>query len=109
MTHTRAPPPVPPRAAGGYDREMDDDPITLDLRLTMPSHATLDALETALIRARATELSEVRRRQTRLITGYGDETSRGVMDDEGRRAQDRHDALDALLAAVRQAMKDATR
>lgn len=82
---------------------MDDDPITLDLRLVLPSPSALDALETALIRARATELSEVRRRQTRLITGYGDATTRDVMDDEGRRAQERHDALSAILDSLRRA------
>ncbi len=87
---------------------MDDDPINLDLRLALPSHAALDALETALVRARATELSEVRRRQTRLITGYGDATTRDVMDDEGQRAQERHDALSAILDALREARDAAT-
>ena len=38
-----------------------------------------------------------------LTAGYGDTTGRGVMDDEARAAQARHDALDALLAAVRRA------
>ncbi len=82
---------------------MDDDPITLELRLALPSHTALDVLETALVRARATELSEVRRRQTRLITGYGDATTRAVMDDEGQRAQARYDALTAILESLREA------
>jgi hypothetical protein len=87
---------------------MDDDPITLDLRLDLPSANALDALETALIKARATELSEVRRRQTRLITGYGDSTTRDVMDDEEQRAQERHDALSAILDSLRKARDAAT-
>lgn len=88
---------------------MDDAPVTLDLRLTLPTRAAFDALETALIRARATELSEVRRRQTRLITGYGDATTRDVMDEEGRRAQERHDALSALIDSLAMARDAATR
>jgi hypothetical protein len=35
---------------------------------------------------RATELSEIRRRDVRLTAGYGDVTTRDVMDDEGDRA-----------------------
>jgi hypothetical protein len=77
-----------------------DHPITLDLRLAFTSPDALDALETALLRARAAELSEVRRRQTRLITGYGDPTTRDVMDDESRRAQVRHDALTNVIDAI---------
>lgn len=88
---------------------MDDDPVTLDLRLVLESPDALDALDTALVRARATELSEVRRRQTRLITGYGDATSRDVMDDEAGRAQARHDALTALLDSLRAARAATTR
>jgi hypothetical protein len=82
---------------------MDDDQIDLDLRLVLPSPAALETLETALIRARASELTEVRRQQTRLVTGYGDATTRDTMDEEARRAQDRHDALTALLDALRDA------
>jgi len=73
-----------------------------DLHLSLDPDA-LDALETALLRARAAELSEVRRRNVRLTAGYGDPTARDVMDDEGRRAQDRYDALTAVLEAVRAA------
>jgi hypothetical protein len=58
-------------------------------------------LERALLRARAAELSEVRRRQVRLTAGYGDATTREVLDDEGRRAQTRFDVLTKLLAAIR--------
>ena len=73
-----------------------------DLQLSLDPDA-LDALESALLRARAAELSEVRRRNVRLTAGYGDATARDVMDDESRRAQDRYDALTLVLEAVRAA------
>ena len=77
-------------------------PSALDLHVSLdPEH--LDALESALLRARAAELSEVRRRNVRLTAGYGDATARDVMDDEGRRAQGRYDALTVVLDAVRAA------
>jgi hypothetical protein len=74
----------------------------LTLRLTLPADA-LEDLERAILRARATELAEVRRRDVRLTAGYGDATTREVMDDEGRAAQRRFDALTALLDALREA------
>jgi hypothetical protein len=58
------------------------------------------ALEQALLRARATELGEVRRRNVRLVTGYGDATSRDAMSGEADRAQLRWTMLDRLLAAL---------
>ena len=73
-----------------------------DVHLIFDADA-LEALESALLRARAAELSEVRRRNVRLTAGYGDSTARDVMDDEGRRAQDRYDALTVVLEAVRAA------
>ena len=75
----------------------------LHIALSFTSDEELDELERALLKARAAELSEVRRRQTRLIAGYGDGTSRDVMDDESRRAQVRYDALTTLLEALRAA------
>jgi hypothetical protein len=74
--------------------------VRLDLRLTPPQ---LEQLRPALLRARSAELSEVRRRHVRLTAGYGDDTNRQVMDDEGDRAQARHDAIDAVLAALERA------
>ena len=74
--------------------------LTLHLAL---DDAGIDDLERALLRARATELAEVRRRNVRLTAGYGDATTRDVMDDEGRAAQRRFDALTAVLEALRQA------
>ena len=75
----------------------------LHLRLALASAEELDALERALLKARASELSEVRRRDVRLTAGYGDSTSREVMDDESRRARLRHDVLTALLEALAEA------
>lgn len=80
---------------------MDDRPtlihLRLDLRLTAGQR---DQLRPALLRARSAELGEVRRRHVRLTAGYGDDTNRAVMDDEGDRAQARHDALEAVLEAL---------
>lgn len=71
-----------------------------DLHLEIETDEELTELERALLKARATELGEVRRRQIRLTAGYGDETTRGVMDDEGRRAEIRHRMLTKLLEAI---------
>ena len=84
---------------------MTTDPTTLVLRLDLPSSEALDTLESALLRARAGELAEVRRRTVRLSAGYGDATTRETMDDESRRAQARHDALTSLLEALRSARR----
>jgi len=80
---------------------MVDDARQVELRLTITTDEELDELERALLRARATELSEVRRLDRRLITGYGDRTTRDVMDDSGRRAQLRYDLLSRLLDELR--------
>ena len=71
--------------------------LHLDVRLTP---AQLAQLRPALLRARSAELGEIRRRHVRLTAGYGDDTNRAVMDDEGDRAQARHDALGAVLDAL---------
>ena len=76
------------------------------LRLELAPDVDLDALEQALLRARAGELSEVRRRGIRLTAGYGDATNREVMDDEARRAQARYDALSGVLEALKVARAD---
>ena len=73
---------------------------SLDLHLELDDDA-LDELERVLLKARATELGEVRRRQVRLTAGYGDDTTREMLDDEGRRARIRHDALAHLIDALR--------
>jgi hypothetical protein len=78
-------------------------PRGLDLRITVESDEEFAALEQALLRARATELAEVRRRQVRLGAGYGDDGTRESMTAEGARAQLRWTMLDRLVAALTQA------
>jgi hypothetical protein len=72
-----------------------------EIRLDIATDEELAELERALLKARATELGEVRRRNVRLVAGYGDDTTREVMDDEARRAQARYDVLTRLLEAIR--------
>jgi hypothetical protein len=76
------------------------DRRTLDLRLELGSDTEVDELRRSLLKARAAELSEVRRRNVRLTAGYGDATTRDVMDDEANRAQVRYDGLTRLLEAL---------
>jgi hypothetical protein len=80
----------------------DPAPRTIDLAIEVTSDEQLAELEVALLKARATELGEVRRRQVRFTAGYGDATTRDVLDDEGRRAQIRYDVLSRLLKALRE-------
>jgi hypothetical protein len=80
---------------------MTDRPApSLDLHLDITDDEELAELERALLRARAAELDEVRRKNVRLTAGYGDDTTREVLDDEGRRAQIRYDVLGKLLEAL---------
>jgi hypothetical protein len=72
----------------------------VDLHLGLDPAAEVGELRRALLKARAAELSEVRRRDVRLTAGYGDATNRGVMDDEARRAQIRFDVLTRLIEAL---------
>ena len=74
---------------------------SLDLHLEISDDEELAELERALLRARAAELGAVRRRNVRLTAGYGDDTTREVLDDEGRRAQVRYDLLSKLLDALK--------
>jgi hypothetical protein len=79
---------------------MTDRPTrTLELRLDL-TEDELAELERALIKARATELGEVRRRQVRLSAGYGDATTRQAMDDDADRAQLRYEVLTKLIEAL---------
>ena len=82
---------------------MDDPTRAIDLRLEPVNDEELAELERALLKARATELGEVRRRDIRLTAGYGDATTRDVLDDESRRARIRHDVLGKLLDAIKAA------
>jgi hypothetical protein len=80
---------------------VDETTRVIDLHLELAGEEALEELERALLKARATELGEVRRRDVRLTAGYGDATTREVLDDESRRAQIRHDALTRLVDALR--------
>ena len=60
----------------------NDDARALTLTVRLDSPDELAALEQALLRARATELAEVRRHQVRLSAGYGDATTRDAMTGE---------------------------
>ena len=80
---------------------MADAPDVLSIRLHVGSEEERTALEQALLRARATELAEVRRNQVRLSAGYGDPTTRDAMSGEAGRAQLRWTMLDRLLNEVR--------
>lgn len=81
---------------------MDPDGArTLDLRIRVDDERERDALEQALLQARATELAEVRRNEVRLGAGYGDDTTRDAMADQAGRAALRRTMLDRLLAALR--------
>src|SRR5215207_9060441 len=92
----------PDTVGRAYDRPMTDGPErSLDLHLDITDDEELAELERALLRARAAELGEVRRRNVRLTAGYGDDTTREVLDDEGRRAQIRYELLDRLLESLR--------
>ena len=82
---------------------MTDRPSrTLDLHIDVAGDEELAELERALLTARANELTAIRRRNVRLTAGYGDATTREVLDDEGRRAQLRYELLTRLLDALRQ-------
>jgi hypothetical protein len=73
----------------------------IDLPIRIDSAEERSALEQALLRARASELGEVRRRNVRLVTGYGDTTTRDVMSGEADRSQLRWAMLDRVLAALK--------
>jgi hypothetical protein len=81
--------------------EPDDRRLRLDVRVDTDEDRA--ALEQALLRARATELTEVRRREVRLVAGYGDPTTRDAMTSEGSAARLRHTMLDRLIEALRDA------
>jgi hypothetical protein len=78
----------------------NDNPPTLTLTIRIDSPDERAALEQALLRARATELAEVRRNRVRLSAGYGDTTTRDAMTGEAGRAALRHAMLDRLLSAL---------
>jgi hypothetical protein len=78
------------------------------LRLSIPieSDEELAALEGALLAARGSELSQIRRRADRLSFGYGSDTARETMNDEVDQAERRWTMLDRLIAALSAASRD---
>jgi hypothetical protein len=72
------------------------------LRLHVPirSGDELTALRGALLAARASELSQVRRRGDRLTFGYGSDSARESMNAEVDRAELRWTMIDRLLSAL---------
>jgi hypothetical protein len=75
------------------------------MRLEIPiaSDEELAALEGALLAARASELSQIRRRTDRLSFGYGSDTARETMNDEVDQAERRWTMLDRLLESLKSA------
>jgi hypothetical protein len=73
------------------------------LRLEIPieSDEELAALEGALIAARGSELSQMRRRSDRQAFGYGSESARETMSDEVNQAERRWRMIDRVLTALK--------
>ena len=76
---------------------------TIRIDLAIETDHDLDALESALLAARAAELTQVRRRSNRLAFGYGSNAARESMGDEVDQAERRWTMLDRLVLAVRAA------
>jgi hypothetical protein len=75
----------------------------LRIELAVESDDELDALEGSLLAARASELSQIRRRGARHAFGYGSDSARETMSDEVDQAQRRWEMLDRLLKAIKAA------
>lgn len=75
----------------------------LRLEIEVESDAELEAVEGALLAARAAELAQVRRRGARHSFGYGSDSARSTMSDEVDHHERRRAMLDRLLAAVKKA------
>jgi hypothetical protein len=78
----------------------------LRLELPIESEEEFAALEGALIAARAAELSQIRRRAARHAYGYGTDSARETMTDEVDQAERRHEMLDRVLNALKEASGD---
>jgi hypothetical protein len=74
------------------------DDITLSIGAA--SETELEELHRALLKARASELSEIKRLQLRHSAGYGDDARRESMLTEKDRAEMRHRMLSRLVEAV---------
>jgi hypothetical protein len=75
----------------------------LHLDVPIDSEDELTALHGALLAARASELSQARRRGDRLSFGYGSESAREGMSAEVDQAERRWTMIDRLLAALDEA------
>ena len=75
-----------------------DSPIRIELPIENADDVA--TLRGALLKARATELSELQRRAGRQNLGYGTDTARASIDDETRSLRRRIELLDALIAAL---------
>lgn len=73
------------------------------IEIDIESDAELDALEGALLAARASELSQIKRRGARHSFGYGSDSARETMTDEVDHHERRWAVLDRLIAAVKEA------
>ena len=78
----------------------------LHFEVPIESDDELAALEGALLAARATELSQMRRRGDRLSFGYGSDTARETMTDEVDQAERRWTMLDRLIESLKTASHD---
>ncbi len=73
------------------------------IELDVDAEADLDALEGALLAARASELSQIKRRGARHSFGYGSESARETMTDEVDHHERRWAMLDRLIGALGEA------
>lgn len=75
-------------------------PRVLRLDLPIESDDELEALQGALLAARASELTRAKRRGDRHGFGYGSDSARETMLDEVAQARQRLEMLDRLLVAI---------
>ena len=78
----------------------DDARRVLAVEIPVSSDQDRATLRGALLKARATELSELQRRAGRLSFGYGSDTARESMDAETRTLRRRIELLDELIEAL---------
>jgi hypothetical protein len=74
---------------------------SLRIEIDIDEDADVEALEGALLAARAAELAELRRRGDRLSFGYGSESARESMSAEVLERRRRWTMLDRLIEALR--------
>jgi hypothetical protein len=76
------------------------DGSTVRIELPIESAEDIAILRGALLKARATELSELQRRAGRHNLGYGTDSARESIDEETRSLRRRIELLDALIASL---------